>query len=204
MRKCYLVLKNASNLPDKNNDFIGVDMGAYICIKNNCKMIGCVGDFDSVNEEQYRTIINNCNTVIKHDPIKDFSDSELAINYAIKLGYDEIIMIGGLQDRFDHSYVNLMLLKKYRECLKICDDLNYMYIIDKGQHNIVNKNYKYISFFPLENLQLTLIGTKYELNDFSIDKDCRLGLSNEIIESSCTVNTSGLLLCIQSNDKTDK
>ena len=201
MKQCYLVLTNANKLPPNNSDFIGVDKGAFFCAKNNYQMIACVGDFDSVTNDEYNQVLEFCDNVIRHDPIKNYSDSELAINYAIELGYDKIVMIGGIQDRFDHSYVNLMLLKQYHKYLHIIDDLNHLFILDSGKHTILKDGYKYVSFFSLEDVVITLEKTKYLLNKFVLKKDNRLGLSNEIISNECTVSVNGLLLCVLSNDK---
>ena len=62
----------------------------------------------------FKFIDKHCYKLIKLDPVKDISDSEAAVNLAKELGYEEIIILGGLGNRMDHSYVNLKLMQKKR------------------------------------------------------------------------------------------
>jgi thiamine pyrophosphokinase len=59
-----------------------------------------VGDMDSVDAERLKAYPPE--TVTRHKPDKDFTDTELAMREAVKEGCDEIWIIGGGGGRIDH------------------------------------------------------------------------------------------------------
>ncbi|MBR3910175.1 MAG: thiamine diphosphokinase, partial [Anaerotignum sp.] len=93
-----------------------------------------VGDFDSTTSdvlEYYKTK----NIPIRQFPTrKDETDMELGIFLALELGATDIVMFGGIGDRFDHTLANahylLSLLKKGVRA-RLVDDKNCVEVIDK-------------------------------------------------------------------------
>ena len=72
-----------------------------------------IGDFDSCDFESFK----NCEYVKNAEIIrfkceKNETDTEIAIDIAIEKNCSEIILIGALGTRFDHSLSNVFLLKK--------------------------------------------------------------------------------------------
>ena len=71
-----------------------------------------VGDFDTIHKEildEYRQIPSILWDV--HKPEKDETDTELAINTAVKLGCDQLVILGATGGRLDHEWSNVHLLK---------------------------------------------------------------------------------------------
>lgn len=104
-----IVLKLAEQVPMMDCDYIGADKGALILSKQKINMIAAIGDFDSVEKQDLLLIQKYSDEMICLNPIKNDSDSEAALKYALKKGYDEISMYGAFGGRMDHSYYNIRL-----------------------------------------------------------------------------------------------
>src|SRR5690554_12141 len=71
-----------------------------------------IGDFDSVDPVLLDTY-RKCGVKIKTFPaVKDETDTELAAQAVIEAGADEVVLLGALGSRWDHSYANVMVLVK--------------------------------------------------------------------------------------------
>lgn len=157
-----------------------------------------IGDFDSYNGKIL------CENVMRYPPEKDDTDMALCIEYAIKNGYEKIIIAGGLGGRIDHTLANLSLLAKY-------SDKDIMLIDEKTEITAISdfcsleKNEKkYISFisFTEKTEGVTYKGLKYPLSDATLySKDAQFSISNEIVEKKAEITVkTGILLCIRTED----
>lgn len=200
-KKVILACKLTDILPNIEADYIGVDKGALFLASQGIMMERAIGDFDSISEKDIDIIEKKCLKLIKLNPIKDKSDSEEAIDLAKNLGYEEIIILGGLGKRQDHNYVNLKLLYRENGRVSIMDTSNYLRVFKKGTYNIEKHGYRYVSFFSYKDSVISLQGMKYPLNSRVIKEDDLIGLSNEIVDEAGVLTVhQGLILCIQSND----
>jgi thiamine pyrophosphokinase len=162
-----------------------------------------IGDLDSVDPLALPKTGALKPEVISYPPTKDHSDLELAVEHAVKLKPDEILMIGVLGgSRVDHSLFNLMLLKRplaagiparivdqHQELLMIMDRLEI-----EGQSG------DYLSLFPLaaDVEGVTTIGLKYPLANETLQFASSRGLSNELLGARASVSISrGILLVIK-------
>lgn len=202
LKKCVvLACKLTDDIPNIDCDYIGVDKGALTLAKKGIMMERAIGDFDSIDEKDLKTIDKHCYKLIKLNPIKDVSDSDAAINLAKELGYEEIIILGGLGNRQDHSYVNMMLMIKEEGRVSILDKHNFIRIFKRGTYNINKMGFKYISFFPIKNSVISLEDMKYPLLNKILEEHDLIGLSNEILdEVGKMIVHQGMIICIQSND----
>ena len=146
--------------------------------------------------------------VVRLRPEKDDSDTQSAMNYAIRNGAKEIVILGVTGNRVDHLMANfglLVLAKKQGAEVALADRYNYMKLISSG--TILKKAEqfgKYVSFFSLggDVTGLTLEGFKYPLDKYHLTTaDSGLTVSNEISEEYAKVTyESGTLLMIMSRD----
>lgn len=161
-----------------NNPYvICVDKGGELAFKYSIKVDVILGDFDSIDLEILRKLKSK---IFKFPMEKDFTDTELAVSYAIKLGYKNITIINATGNRIDHVFSTFLLMCKYRDFnIKIIGDNFEAYLIEKN-HEILNKVGKTVSIIPISNeiAELTLSGFKYNL----INKLVKLG------DSLCTSN----------------
>jgi thiamine pyrophosphokinase len=77
---------------------IAVDGGINTLEQINLKPHVIIGDFDSANSDNSFLALNI--KTITHEPEKDFTDTELAINYAIEQGFTPIIIINKPTNKF--------------------------------------------------------------------------------------------------------
>lgn len=134
--------------------------------------------------------------------VKDMTDSEAAIDYAVEHGYSMIRVLGGLGGRFDHAMGNLGMLAKYVgdprvETLFFEDGQNLVFMKAPGTFRLsapgtalpeggpVNR----FSYFGLiayggPVTGLTITGAKYVLTSFTLPTDTTLGVSNEVLDKA--------------------
>ncbi len=182
---------------------IGVDKGALNLVKNNYKVDLAIGDFDSVSKKEFNLIKGNSKELIVLNPIKDKTDTEEALDYALKKSSDITIFGGIIGKRIEHFLSNLTLFYKFND-LKIVDNNSLILYKDKISLNKEDyKEYKYVSFFTLTNTTLTLKGFKYNLDNFALSlENCSLTTSNEILSDIASVISSNKVLIVFS--KSDK
>lgn len=180
---------------------IACDGGYKYCKEKHIRVDMVVGDFDSLGQ-----IPENTN-VVQLNPVKDDTDTGWAIKEAWKRGYREFVVYGGTGGRISHTIANIQLLAD---------------IAEKGGHGVLaGKNSWYrvihneeICFDAEEKGFLSVFclgdkaegvyeeGLKYELNDWTLEKEEPLGVSNEFIgkESKVSVRDGTLLLIWESRE----
>ena len=101
------------NFQPENCRIIAVDGGLEAAKKMGLVPDIIIGDFDTVSPEILKEYedMENCR-IIRLCPEKDDTDTESAINLAIREGFREIDVLGATGSRFDHTYANMFLLKK--------------------------------------------------------------------------------------------
>ena len=71
-----------------------------------------IGDLDSVDASELAEIMDAGIEVQRFPPAKDQTDLELALEYALKIGYAQIVIAYPFGDRVDHTLGNLSLLAR--------------------------------------------------------------------------------------------
>lgn len=186
------------SLYNKDNDefIIGVDIGSYKLTLENINIDLSIGDFDSVTKEDFDAISKNSKEIQTFEKKKDYTDTYLALQKALTMDYDEIVIYGGTGGRFDHEFANVNLLKLGK--ISMVSNNIMMYMLDPGSYSIENK-FKYISFFAMEDVSgLTLKGFKYDLNNVDLNTEDPLCISNEL-EGSLSFE-KGLLLVVHQDE----
>ena len=179
-------------LRDKSFDYcIAADSGLSYADRLGVRVDYLLGDYDSVDGqilEKYKK-----QTTFKVYPReKDYTDTHLAIETAIKNGASDIYILGATGTRMDHTITNIGNMKLALDCgidCHIVDKNNYIYLLndkinDKtGVHTISkNKQYgRYVSIVPMtEEVTLTLKGFKYGLDKYILKQGLSICQSNEI------------------------
>lgn len=194
----------------KEDDFIiCADGGA-----NHALAIGAipdivVGDLDSINMEVLKQLKDCSTKFYKYPCEKDMSDLEIALEKAFELEPKEILLLGALGDRLDHSLGNIMLLTLATEKgikAKIIDEFHEVFIIkDKlVLHGAIGE---YLSLFPLtaEVKGVKTKGLKYPLKNETLYFASTRGLSNEFINEEAEVSIEqGYLLAIKVRTEKNK
>ncbi|ADD02565.1 MAG: thiamine pyrophosphokinae [Thermoanaerobacter sp.] len=190
------------NLTKEVDIVICADGGANHAYQMKLKPHLIVGDLDSIKEEVLEFYKNKGVKIEKYSPMKDETDTQLAMIKAIELGAKEIIFTGVFGERFDHSYANLSLLLYLLNRNikgKIINEKNEIYLIDKFLE-IEGKKGELLSLIPYSK-DVKGIYTKglfYALSGQSMDLEMPYGISNVFIEDKATIKIEeGLLLVIK-------
>lgn len=180
-----------------NKVVVGVDKGAYLAYLANIKLDYAVGDFDSISATELKSL-EDYTKVIKLNPVKDETDTL----YALRMfsNYDKLYILGGIAGpRIDHFVANIKLFYEFSNLVII--DNNTMIMECESGLNFLKDEYKYYSFFALEDVfNLTLKGFKYPLQNYKLTHDSGLGVSNEVIDNASLSFSSGKLLLIKSKE----
>ena len=181
---------------------ICADGGANHAYRMKLKPHLIVGDFDSIKEEILEFYENEGVRIEKFPPMKDETDTQLAMLKAIELGAKEITFIGVIGERLDHSYANLSLLLYLLNRNikgKIVNEMNEIYLINKFIE-VEGKKGELLSLLPYSK-EVKGIYTKglfYGLSGQSMDLEMPYGISNVFIEDKATIKIEeGLLLVIK-------
>lgn len=202
MRDCVVVLKLADHLPDfEDVDYIGADKGALFLARKKIRMAFAIGDFDSVSDNERGWIELYSDEVIALNTVKNNSDSEAAVDEAIRRGYRMIYIVGATGGRLDHEIVNIRLCWKYPDRVVLFDDKNFTRALGEGAHRINKNGYRYLSIFAENECELSVNGFKYELDHRVITEKDLYGLSNEITGETGEIYVHrGSVLTVQTND----
>lgn len=165
-----------------------------------------VGDFDSVRPEvleEYRGMGISIRQFPTH---KNETDMQLGMLLALEMGATELVLIGGIGDRFDHTLANahllLYLLKKGVRGILV-NEKNRVELIDK-EVTLHGKAGDLVSTIPL-SMQvegITLEGLEYPLVDYDLALDDQLVAVSNVMtgtEAKITIR-SGYLFVMQTRD----
>ena len=168
-----------------------------------------LGDFDSADPTVLAAWMERPGlTIVQHNPIKDNTDTELAILYAVEHGATHIDILGCTGTRMDHFLGTVESLYGALEAGVDCvlvDANNRIRLLAPGTHRICREDAfgKYLSLIPFGGAveKLTLWGVKYPLTDYKMIPGNSLGISNEITGTVAEITFSdGILIEVQSED----
>ena len=198
-----------NNLIDKNkfDTIIASDKGLETLDKLNVVPNYIIGDFDSINSEVLNKYINReYIKIIKLNPMKDFTDTHMALKKAIDIESTNVTVVGAIGTRIDHILGNINILKealdKDIEC-KIVNENNEISLINKDVIILKDESYPYISLIPLTTkvYGVALKGFKYGLEDATMEIGNSLGISNEQIDKEAEIRIKeGIMIVIKSRD----
>ncbi|MGL4108056.1 thiamine diphosphokinase [Clostridium sp. LP20] len=184
----------------KEDDFIvGVDKGCNILYEYNITPDLILGDFDSAKKDVIEEFKKRGSKILEFEPEKDFTDTDLGYIKAKENGADEILLFGATGTRVDHMLGNMgLLFKALREGvkLKIIDDNNFMYLVDKettfkGEYGDI------ISFHSLTDVvkNINIKGAKYKLENYDMTMLEPRAICNEFLNEDITISfDSGIIL----------
>jgi thiamine pyrophosphokinase len=161
-----------------------------------------IGDMDSTEEEILRYFEQMGSKLIRYPEEKDETDTWLALEHAFGMAPDEIIILGALGGRIDHTLANVSLLVMAAEKgirTRIVDELCELFIVDDTAA-IEGKIGDTVSIFPFSSRVsgITLEGFEYPLSDGIMEIGAPFGISNRLAEERGIISVgSGYLLVIR-------
>lgn len=161
-----------------------------------------VGDMDSIEPSQLADYERQGVKIIKHPVNKDFTDTALALDYALSQKPAAIYIWGSQGGRIDHALANIFLLIKGKEAgIKTClmDEYCESFVPD-GEAVLTDAAGCLVSLIALSSRVegITLHGFLYPLNDEALIMSESRGISNIIQADRATIRIrSGNLLVIR-------
>lgn len=198
MKTCYIIaggpFDGFFDKIEESDMVVTADKGYEYAKAENIRIDYAIGDFDSTNKPDFdKLIILN--------PIKDFTDTEAAIRFAIERGYENITIYGGLGGREGHTVANIKTIFHYKNKdvnIKLKAKNKEVFVVDsKFTYDYQDKDF-YVSIFSLaESSVLDIRGLYYELDNYEMKNDDSLGVSNQTNERDFEINVKkGSLLVI--------
>jgi thiamine pyrophosphokinase len=182
---------------------VAVDGGLNHLLEMGLTAQFLIGDLDSITREQEEQAIAAGSQVIRFPPEKDETDLELALDFVVKRGCDEICVAGGLGGRLDQTLGNIYLLTRpnLEQCdIRIDDGVDEVIIL-RNEVEINGSEDDIVSLLPISE-QVRGVRTeklKYPLTAETLYRDHTRGISNVMESNLARVRIeSGILLCIHS------
>ena len=170
--------------PEKGDLIIAADAGYLTAQKMGVKPDVLLGDFDTLGVENIPDDIE----CLRVPAEKDDTDTQLAIKTAIERGAGEIVIIGGLSGRLDHTLSTLAILedlwerKNDRIYAILTDGKNRVRFLRNSGTILPRSQYRYFSLIAADDIVkgVTLDGCKYPLKNGRISRRYQWAVSNEI------------------------
>ncbi len=190
---------------DNADYIICADSGIIHCHSLGLKADLWVGDFDSADYDKYETLPALSDAeIIRLNPIKDATDTEFALECAVKRGCNDISVIGAVGTRIDHSLANIFLMEKYSADnirIRIINENNIIHFVSDSSIEISKGDMKYVSVLPLETVKVSNKGFIYPLDEEMLHRSSSRGISNELDGQRGIIKVSGgAALVIESKD----
>jgi thiamine pyrophosphokinase len=190
----------------RSDDYvIGVDRAAYWLIEQGRTPDIAIGDFDSVTQEEFTKIQQSVKNIQRFPKHKDSTDMELAVIRAIEKKPVDILILGGIGSRMDHTMATMQLLDLLLVAHVphvLLNETNRVQLIGKGRLDFKKNLYRYLSILPYtDKISLSLSGFRYNLPKTTLVRGVARGVSNEIVSGQAVITIfSGKAWIIESND----
>lgn len=142
-----------------------------------------LGDFDSLHT------IPAVSQLIRYPAHKDYTDAQLAVQFALEHGSEEITIVGGLGGRIDHTLSCLAILEDLDEKGvrgRVLNGKNEVLFLRGPAHLSIQKGtYTYLSLLTLDAQAegITLQGCAYPMDDSVLRRGCQYAVSNRIVDA---------------------
>src|SRR5262249_1160125 len=181
---------------------VAADAGAEAALAFGLQVEVAIGDFDSLSPETLARLEREGTRVERHPEAKDASDLELALDAAIALGPERLLVLGAAEGRLDHLVGILLLLaaQKYAE-MELDARLGAATVhVVRGERTILGRRGETISLFALHGPArgVTTTGLVYPLDDEALEPGTSRGCSNVFADAEATIAVrSGVVLAVR-------
>ena len=198
-----------SELETLDSQFIiGVDKGMEFLYHHKILPSYIVGDFDSVDQKIGDYYRNETKVPIREfNPVKDASDTEIALRLCLGLNRKKIVILGATGNRIDHLWANVQCLQIALEAgadACIMDAHNKIRLLDKTVTLKKEEAFgPYFSLFPLEQPvdAFNITGAKYPLTNHFLKPSDSLCVSNEFVEDEVEISfVYGKVILMETRD----
>jgi thiamine pyrophosphokinase len=186
---------------ESDDVLIAADGGLRHCLDLGLQPAILIGDMDSIDEGDLAALEPSDTQILRYPTQKDFTDLELALKHALKLGADEIVIVAALGARWDQTIANLLLPASFPAVkISLLDGSQEIHYIRAGEKlEIHGRPGDMVSLIPLTGKAhgVTTEHLEYPLHGGELTFGSTRGISNTLLEETGTISINGgLLLCI--------
>ena len=198
--------ENITEHPKGDDIRIAADAGVLNAKRLGERISVALGDFDSLGD-RVSEIPNDVERVTVPAE-KDETDTQLAVNEALGRGADELVIIGGLDGRLDHTLSNMAILEamwEHKIPTVITNGQNRIRYIRSTSTLIARSGYKYLSVIAADDTVkgVSIEGCKYPLENARLSRKFQYTVSNEIACNCALISVKkGGIYIIESRDLT--
>lgn len=160
-----------------------------------------IGDLDSLTDKEKIQLKSHNVRMLSYPADKDETDLELALEYSVKAGYREILLVGALGRRLDQTLGNISLLTNpalHEANIRMDDGVEEVFFI-RGSCQLRGKEGDLISLVPWAGnvTGITTEGLRWKLKNETLFSYKTRGISNRLAAERAVISIeSGLLLVI--------
>ncbi len=190
--------------PGPGDLVICADGGAVHALALGLRPHLLIGDFDSIPPGVHAQIVA-LGTPVQQVPVeKDQTDTHLAIEAALARGATELVLVGGVGSRLDHTVANLLLLPRVPVPVLVVNEHNIAQVLPPGAslhlHGRTGDTFSLLPLTP-EVTGVAATGCHWPLHGARLSWGSSLGVSNRLgPEGACISSETGWLLVIQAWD----
>ena len=189
--------------PKADDLCIAADSGYHTAVALGERIDLLLGDFDSIG-----AVPRDGGFEIRQVPAeKDYTDTQLAVEIAIDRGAEEIIIIGGLSGRLDHTLSTLAILEDLHArgvYGTVTDGQSRARYMKSTSTLIARSPYKYLSIIAADEVVkgVDIEGCKYPLKKATLRRRSQFAVSNEITGNVAFIAVKkGGVFIIESRDE---
>ena len=167
--------------PKADDLCIAADQGYHTAKALGERIDLLLGDFDSIG-----SVPRDEGVEVQQVPAeKDYTDTQLAVEIALERGAEDIVIIGGLSGRLDHTLSTLAILEDLYARGVYCtvtDGQNRARYMKSTSTLIARSPYKYLSLIAADEVVkgVDIEGCKYPLKKATLRRSHQFAVSNEI------------------------
>lgn len=163
-----------------------------------------LGDLDSLDQS---IKVPKEVEIIQVPAEKDLTDTQLAVSLALERGATELVLIGGLGGRLDHTLSNLAILEELNQKhirALFNNGKNRARFLRNDSFLLLRDRFRYFSLIAADEKVkgVTVEGCKYPLEKAKLSRYHQYAVSNEIVGNCAYIEVRrGGLWIIESNDQ---
>lgn len=181
---------------------IAADSGIERATELGLRVDVAVGDFDSVAPEALAAVEAGGAVIERHPAAKDATDLELALDAALAMHPERILVVGGHGGRLDHFFANAVLLAAPRYAgVELKAQMGPARVtVVRDVSTLHGTGGDLVSLVPVHGpaCGVATDGLAYPLRGEDLLPGSTRGVSNELLGAEATVRlTDGVLLAVQ-------
>ena len=192
--------------PEGDDLVIAADSGYENASRLGATVSHLIGDFDSFPGGDPEKSLPGTVEILRVPAEKDATDTQLAVGFALEKGATELIIIGGLGGRLDHTLSNLAILEDLDRAhvrAVITDGQSRVRFIRSTSYLLARSGYRYLSIIAADETVkgVSVEGCKYPLKNAKLNRTFQYAVSNEITGNCALVSVrKGGIYIVESAD----